>query len=134
MTAMSLDAQQRRLVTGGDNGVLKAWNFSSGSCLKEMSSPCSKDVTGMQPRLLCLQAQIIALMPALITALITAQITAQHPRDTSTEAPRVRCDALDCHTGTRCGRALLLGPADASACGPAAPRCVAGTCTQCSRA
>jgi hypothetical protein len=47
MTAMALDAHERRLVTGGDNGVLKAWNFSSGSCLKEMLSECRKDVTGM---------------------------------------------------------------------------------------
>lgn len=47
MTAMALDAQHRRLVTGADNGVLKVWNFSSGACLKEMISLCSKDITGM---------------------------------------------------------------------------------------
>lgn len=47
MTAMALDAQHRRLVTGADNGIMKVWNFSSGACLKEMVSLCSKDITGV---------------------------------------------------------------------------------------
>lgn len=46
MTAMALDALQKRLITGSDNGVMKVWNFSSGACLKEMTSLCSKDITG----------------------------------------------------------------------------------------
>lgn len=46
MTAMALDALQRRLLTGSDKGGMKVWNFSSGACLKEMISLCSKDITG----------------------------------------------------------------------------------------
>jgi hypothetical protein len=47
MTTMALDAPHRRLLTGSDNGVLKVWNFSSGDCLKEMISLCTKDITGV---------------------------------------------------------------------------------------
>ena len=34
LTAMALDAQERRLLTGSDNGELKMWN-NSGSQLRE---------------------------------------------------------------------------------------------------
>ena len=35
LTAMSLDAHERRLLTGSNNGELKMWNFNSGSQLRE---------------------------------------------------------------------------------------------------
>ena len=35
LTAMALDAQERRLITGSNNGELKMWNFNSGSQLRE---------------------------------------------------------------------------------------------------
>lgn len=35
LTAMTLDAQERRLLTGSNNGELKMWNFNSGSQLRE---------------------------------------------------------------------------------------------------
>ena len=44
---MAFDALHRRLITGSDKGVLKAWNFSSGAQLKEMTSSCTRDVTGI---------------------------------------------------------------------------------------
>ena len=35
LTAMNLDAQERRLLTGSNNGELKLWNFNSGSQLRQ---------------------------------------------------------------------------------------------------
>ncbi|CEP03071.1 unnamed protein product (mitochondrion) [Plasmodiophora brassicae] len=35
ITAMALDASMRRLITGGDDGSVKVWNFSSGQCLSD---------------------------------------------------------------------------------------------------
>lgn len=32
---MALDASMRRLITGGDDGSVKVWNFSSGQCLSD---------------------------------------------------------------------------------------------------
>jgi hypothetical protein len=51
ITAMAFDTSHRRLITGSDTGELKSWNFSSGSCLMEMVSSCSKDITGAPFRL-----------------------------------------------------------------------------------
>ena len=34
LTAMTLDSQQRRLLTGSNHGQLKMWNFNSGSQLR----------------------------------------------------------------------------------------------------
>ncbi|KAL0018315.1 hypothetical protein WJX77_008577 [Trebouxia sp. C0004] len=37
LTAMTLDAQERRLLTGSNSGELKMWNFNSGSQLREFA-------------------------------------------------------------------------------------------------
>lgn len=45
---MSLDANNRRLITGADNGELKMWNFSSGACIKTMTPKgIGMEVTGI---------------------------------------------------------------------------------------
>lgn len=46
VTCIAFDTTQRRLLTGADNGEVKAWNFSSGMCLTDMVSSARKDVTG----------------------------------------------------------------------------------------
>lgn len=48
ITAMALDSNKRRLITGADNGQLKMWNFSSGACIKTMSPRgAGMEVTGI---------------------------------------------------------------------------------------
>lgn len=49
ITALAFDYHHRRLFTGSEGGSVKAWNFSSGACLKTMLSPSSHDVTGARP-------------------------------------------------------------------------------------
>ena len=39
MTALAFDASGRRLLTGGQDGVVRVWNFSSGQCLRECTPP-----------------------------------------------------------------------------------------------
>jgi WD40 repeat protein len=48
ITSMAFDTTQRRLITGSDNGEVKAWNFSSGRELGEMVSSCRRDITGVE--------------------------------------------------------------------------------------
>jgi WD40 repeat protein len=48
ITAMTLDSNCRRLLTGADNGQLKMWNFSSGACIKTMNPKgAGMEVTGI---------------------------------------------------------------------------------------
>eukprot|EP00192_Tetraselmis_astigmatica_P000660 CAMPEP_0117689666 /NCGR_PEP_ID=MMETSP0804-20121206/24643_1 /TAXON_ID=1074897 /ORGANISM="Tetraselmis astigmatica, Strain CCMP880" /LENGTH=1073 /DNA_ID=CAMNT_0005502517 /DNA_START=57 /DNA_END=3278 /DNA_ORIENTATION=+ len=48
VTAMTLDANNRRLITGSDNGQLKMWNFSSGACIKTMEPRAGgAEITGI---------------------------------------------------------------------------------------
>eukprot|EP00892_Ulva_mutabilis_P006535 jgi/Ulvmu1/4253/UM193_0001.1 len=47
ITALAFDGHHRRLFTGCEGGRVKAWNFSSGACLKDMVSPSTRDVTGI---------------------------------------------------------------------------------------
>ena len=37
VTSMSLDRNQRRLITGSRDGVVKIWNYNNGACLKVLS-------------------------------------------------------------------------------------------------
>ena len=37
MTAMAFDEAGRRLITGGNDGTVRMWNFSNGQCLRELS-------------------------------------------------------------------------------------------------
>ena len=46
ITSIAFDTTQRRLLTGADNGEVKAWNFSSGMCLTDMVSSARRDITG----------------------------------------------------------------------------------------
>ena len=39
LSAMAFDANQRRLLTGGSDGVLRFWNANNGSVLREVSDP-----------------------------------------------------------------------------------------------
>ncbi|KAG1663156.1 hypothetical protein FOA52_006053 [Chlamydomonas sp. UWO 241] len=53
ITAMAFDLTQRRLLTGSENGEVKVWNFSSGSCLARLhprssqQSAASDEVTSL---------------------------------------------------------------------------------------
>ena len=38
LSAMAFDANQRRLLTGGSDGVLRFWNANNGSVLREVCS------------------------------------------------------------------------------------------------
>ena len=38
LSAMAFDASQRRLLTGGSDGVLRFWNANNGSVLREVST------------------------------------------------------------------------------------------------
>jgi WD40 repeat protein len=37
LSAMAFDANQRRLLTGGSDGMLRFWNANNGSVLREVS-------------------------------------------------------------------------------------------------
>ncbi len=41
LSAMAFDANQRRLLTGGSDGVLRFWNANNGSVLREVCSLCA---------------------------------------------------------------------------------------------
>eukprot|EP00798_Chlamydomonas_sp_ICE-L_P018383 gene18383-24853_t len=44
ITAMTFDSSWRRLITGGEHGEAKVWNFSSGACLTTLKPPaCNGD-------------------------------------------------------------------------------------------
>lgn len=46
ITCIAFDAAHRRLITGSEAGELRVWNFSSGACLMDLESSCTKDITG----------------------------------------------------------------------------------------
>merc|ERR1719498_1845076 len=47
MTAMAFDEAGRRLITGGNDGTVRVWNFSNGQCLKELKSESSLEVSSI---------------------------------------------------------------------------------------
>lgn len=48
ITSMAFDSMRRRLITGSSNGELKMWNYSNGSCLKELLGNGDAEVTGIR--------------------------------------------------------------------------------------
>ena len=44
MTAMAFDEAGRRLITGGNDGTVRVWNFSNGQLLKELRNEGSSEV------------------------------------------------------------------------------------------
>ena len=48
LTALSLDATGRRLLTGSRQGDIKVWGYREGVCLKHMSGFSSTEVTGVK--------------------------------------------------------------------------------------
>ena len=49
ITAMAFDKAGRRLLTGNSKGTVKIWNFSNGSCLKEMHPKGGNDEVTATP-------------------------------------------------------------------------------------
>jgi WD40 repeat protein len=45
MTAMAFDEAGRRLITGGNDGTVRVWNFSNGQLLKELRNEGSSEVS-----------------------------------------------------------------------------------------
>ena len=84
ITAMTLDANNRRLITGADNGELKMWNFSSGACIKTMvPKGIGQEVTGIT----CTQARTTPrCLPACL--ILLGPLRCRRPRST---------DQRDCH-------------------------------------
>ena len=48
MTAMAFDEAGRRLITGGNDGTVRVWNFSNGQLLKELRNEGSSEVSSKQ--------------------------------------------------------------------------------------
>ena len=48
MTAMAFDEAGRRLITGGNDGTVRVWNFSNGQLLKELRNEGSSEVSSIQ--------------------------------------------------------------------------------------
>jgi WD40 repeat protein len=47
LTCMAFDTTDRLLYTGGEDGVVKAWNFSSGEDLQKFTMPRPYEITGL---------------------------------------------------------------------------------------
>jgi len=47
MTAMAFDEAGRRLITGGNDGTVRVWNFSNGQCLKELKTESDVEVSSI---------------------------------------------------------------------------------------
>ena len=44
ITAMAFDPTGRRLITSGQDGTVKLWNFNNGACLGQLDSPDKTEV------------------------------------------------------------------------------------------
>ncbi|CAK0806541.1 unnamed protein product, partial [Prorocentrum cordatum] len=47
LTCMTFDESKRRLYTGGEDGIVKLWNFSSGQLLQSYTMPQPSELTGL---------------------------------------------------------------------------------------
>lgn len=47
LTCMAFDESKRRLYTGGEDGLVKLWNFSSGQLLQSYTMPQPSELTGL---------------------------------------------------------------------------------------
>lgn len=47
LTCIAFDPYDRRLYTGGEDGVVKVWNFSSGEALRTYTMPRPSEITGL---------------------------------------------------------------------------------------
>ena len=54
MTCMSFDEAGRRLLTSGNDGVVRVWNFSNGQCLKALRSEASAESSSGHAEVSCL--------------------------------------------------------------------------------
>merc|ERR1719498_109111 len=47
LTCIAFDPENRRLYTGGEDGVVKVWNFSSGEDLQKFTMPRPSEIIGL---------------------------------------------------------------------------------------
>ncbi|XP_062516095.1 WD repeat-containing protein on Y chromosome-like isoform X2 [Corticium candelabrum] len=47
ITAMAFDPTGRRLITSGQDGTVKLWNFNNGACLGQLDSPDKTEITSI---------------------------------------------------------------------------------------
>jgi len=47
MTCMAFDDAGRRLITGGNDGSVRVWNFSNGQCLRDLTSDATAEISSI---------------------------------------------------------------------------------------